>query len=227
MASKTRVIRYVFVERLVHMLAAIVFVYVLLTGLAFWTPGLYWIAVMLGGGFLSRLLHPWAGVLIFAIVLWMLALWHSDMRTTDADRAWRRSIFKYIRNEDRDVPSAGRFNYGQKIFFWAMVWGTLALIVSGFVLWMPDAVPREARVVRDIAVLIHAISALVVTGAFIVHVYMGVFVVPGSVEAIVHGDVSPEWARHHHALWAPRPGSGQADEMANQPSSAERVDSTR
>ena len=206
-STKPRLVRYTFLERAVHTLSALVFLYVLLTGLAFWTPGLYWIAVMLGGGFLSRLLHPWAGVVFFAIVLWMLALWHFDMRTTDADRTWRRSMLKYIRNEDRDIPAAGRFNYGQKIFFWAMVWGTLALIVSGFVLWFPDAFQAGAGVVREIAVLVHAVAALVVIGAFIVHVYMGVAVVPGSVEAIVRGDVSPEWARHHHRGWA--------DEMAN------------
>jgi formate dehydrogenase subunit gamma len=208
-----RVVRYTFRERAVHTLAAIVFIYVLLTGLAFWTPGLYWIAVALGGGFVSRLLHPWGGLLLFASVVWMLGMWHFDMRTTEADRAWRRSLMKYVRNDDREVPAAGRFNYGQKVFFWAMVWGTLALLISGIVLWIPDAIPPGARVIRDVAVLAHAIAALVVIGAFIVHVYMGVFVVPGSVDAIVGGTVTAEWARHHHRLWAPRRGSGQADEV--------------
>ncbi len=43
------------------------------------------------------------------------------------------------------MPPAGRFNYGQKIFFWVMAWGTLALVASGLVLWLPDAVPRCGR----------------------------------------------------------------------------------
>ena len=84
------IVRYTFAERSIHALAAIVFVYLLLTGLAFWTPGLFWLAEALGGGFLSRLLHPWAGVLFFAFVVWMLVIWTNDMRTTDADRQWRR-----------------------------------------------------------------------------------------------------------------------------------------
>jgi formate dehydrogenase subunit gamma len=195
-------IRYRFAERAMHMSAAVVFLYVLLTGLAFWTPGLYWLAALLGGGFLARMLHPWAGVLLFGIVVWMMVLWHDTMRTTDADRAWRRAMKYYIRNEDERVPPAGRFNYGQKVFFWTMVWGTIALLVSGFALWFPDVFPPSAALIREVAVLIHAISALVVIAAFIVHVYMGVFVVPGSVDAIVHGTVPPEWARHHHAAWA-------------------------
>jgi formate dehydrogenase subunit gamma len=206
-----RLIRYRFVERAVHTAAALIFLYVLLTGLAFWTPGLYWIATVLGGGFLARVLHPWAGLVLFAVVVWMLALWHTDMRTTDADRAWRRSMVKYIRNDDTGLAPAGRFNYGQKVFFWAMVWGTLALVVSGLVLWFPDAVPRTGRVIPEIAVLTHAIAALIVIAAFIVHIYMGVFVVPGSVEAIVRGDVTPEWARHHHGAWADDMAERRAD----------------
>ena len=196
------IVRYGFVERAVHVAAAIVFLYALLSGLAFWTPALYWIATLLGGGFLARLLHPWSGLLLFAIVLWMFALWRHDMRTTAVDRTWRRSMLRYMRNDDRGLVPVGRFNYGQKVFFWTMVWGSVALVVSGVVLWFPDAIPRAANGVRLLAVLVHAVAALVVIGAFIVHLYMGVFVVPGSVEAIVRGTVTPEWARHHHGAWA-------------------------
>lgn len=196
------IVRYRFVERAVHVVAAIVFLYALLSGLAFWTPALYWMAMLLGGGFLARMLHPWSGLVLFAIVIWMLALWHRDMRTTDVDRTWRKSMLRYMRNEDRDLVAVGRFNYGQKMFFWTMVWGLAALVVSGVVLWFPDAIPRTANAVRLLALLIHAVAALIVIGAFIVHVYMGVFVVPGSVDAIVRGTVTPEWARHHHGAWA-------------------------
>lgn len=213
MIRPDRVVRYTFGERAVHTLAAIVFIYLLLTGLAFWTPALYWIAVMLGGGFLSRLLHPWVGIGFSVLVAWMFVMWHFDMRTTDADRSWRRALGSYARNEDHLVPAAGRFNYGQKIFFWVMLWATLVLLLSGLVLWWPDTVPRDASLVREVAIVLHALSALVSIGAFIVHVYMGVFVVPGSVDAIVHGEVPREWAQHHHRLWADEvTGRGSIDE---------------
>jgi formate dehydrogenase subunit gamma len=42
---------------------------------------------------------------------------------------------------------------------------------------------------------------LITIGAFIVHVYMSVFLVPGSTNAMMHGYVSPAWARTHHRLW--------------------------
>jgi formate dehydrogenase subunit gamma len=199
-AGKARVVRYVFRERLVHGLAAVTFVYLLLTGLAFWTPALYWIAGVLGGGYLTRALHPIVGLVFGVVVLAMFLVWRRDMRTTDTDRAWRRAMLHYIRNEDARVPGAGRFNYGQKMMFWAMVWSSLALLVSGVVLWVPD-VMTPWRVARELAILVHAVASLVTLGAFIVHLYMGLAVVRGGLDAILHGEVTEAWARHHHPRW--------------------------
>ena len=199
--NERRIVRYRFGERMVHWAAAISYVYLLLTGLALWTPALYWIAVVLGGGFLTRALHPWVGVFFTGIVIWMWAMWRRDMRVTAADREWRAAMAQYIRNEDDRVPAAGRFNYGQKALFWLMVWGAVALLVSGLVLWVPDAVPVNLRVLRDAAILVHAVAALVTIGGFIVHLYMGIAVVPGGLSAITHGEVTEEWARHHHPRW--------------------------
>jgi formate dehydrogenase subunit gamma len=196
-----RIIRYTFNERLVHWAAAVSYVYLLLTGLALWTPALYWIAIVLGGGFLTRALHPIVGLFFAAITLWMWAMWRSAMRVNAADREWRKAMGHYMRNEDARMPQAGRFNYGQKALFWVMVLGALVLLISGLVLWFPDAVPRDLRVIRDAAILLHAVSALVTIGGFIVHLYMGIFVVPGGLSAMTHGEVTETWARHHHPVW--------------------------
>jgi formate dehydrogenase subunit gamma len=108
----------------------------------------------------------------------------------------------YMRNEDALVPPAGRFNFGQKQFFWLMVICGTALLFSGVVLWFIASIPRELQVVRYVAVLVHAIAALATIGGIIIHIYMGIAVVPDGLHAILHGDVSEQWARHHHALWA-------------------------
>ena len=113
----------------------------------------------------------------------------------------------YMRNEDALVPPAGRFNFGQKQFFWLMVVSGAALLISGIALWFTASIPRELQVVRYLAVLVHAVAALATNGGIIIHIYMGIAVVPGGLHAILHGDVSERWARHHHALWvaqAPR-----------------------
>lgn len=179
--------RYSFRERVVHFVVAVSFTYLLLTGLAFWSPAFYWIATMLGGGFLVRAMHPWAGVVLAVAVAVMYVSWHRVMRMTAADRQWRRSMWHYIRNEDDRMPAVDRFNYGQKMLFWTMAAATVVLLGSGVVLWFPQWIPASLSWVRQLAVLAHAIAALVGIGALIIHVYMGVLVVPGGVNAIVHG----------------------------------------
>lgn len=189
--------RYSFSERVLHAVVAASFTYLLLTGLAFWTPALYWIATVLGGGFLVRAMHPWVGVVFAAAVAVMFASWSRVMRITDADRTWRQSMWHYIRNEDDRMPAVERFNYGQKMLFWVMVAGALALLLSGLVLWVPHWVPAPLAILRQAAILVHATAALVVIGALIVHVYMGVVVVPGGM-AIIHGRTrQPDGAIRH------------------------------
>lgn len=204
MTNDARIVRYVFGERLVHAVAGLSYLYLLLTGLAFWTPGLYWLAIVLGGGYVSRVLHPWMGLVFSGALIWMFAIWHGEMRTTSEDRVWRKALRHYIRNEDVNVPGAWRFNYGQKLLFWLMVFGGAALLLSGLVLWFVDAIPWELRALRSVAIVVHAVAALATIGGFIIHVYMGVAVVPGGLSAMIHGEVSEEWARHHHPLWLAR-----------------------
>src|SRR3970040_786880 len=119
---------------MVHGFAAVSYVYLLLTGLAFWTPWLFWVAIALGGGYVSRMLHPWGGLVVCAALSAMYRQWRRDMGTTPEDRPWRQAMAHYVRNEDSKVPPAGRFNYGQKTLFWVMFLGGMALAASGAVM---------------------------------------------------------------------------------------------
>jgi formate dehydrogenase subunit gamma len=81
----------------------------------------------------------------------------------------------------------------------------VALLISGVVLWAISSVPGELAWVRHAAILVHSVSALATIGLFIVHLYMGIAVVPGGLSAIVRGEVTHDWARQHHSAWKPRP----------------------
>jgi formate dehydrogenase subunit gamma len=195
------VVRYTLHERLNHWLAALSYVYLLMSGLALYSPYLYWMATVLGGGPSVRFWHPWVGLVFFAVVLWMDRMWRRDMRITEADRRWTRDLRKYIENRDEELPPVARFNPGQKQFFWVMLVGAVVLLFTGIIMWIPEYIPASLSLVRSLAILLHVAAALVTIGAFIIHVYMGVFVVPGGLRAIVHGNVSADWARAHHPLW--------------------------
>ena len=198
------ILRYTLMERVVHWAAALTYGYVLLTGLAFYSPHLYWIATLLGGPATSRYWHPWVALVFMATLLWMLWAWRGDMRITAADREWSKEMEHYVKNEDEQLPPIDRFNLGQKYFFWVMLIAGFVLLVSGVALWIPEKIPWSMRAMRSAAILLHVAAALVTIGAFIIHVYMGTAVVRGGFTAIVRGEVSPAWAKMHHRLWYDR-----------------------
>ena len=196
-----RILRYTYAERLMHWLTALAYIYLLLTGLAFWSPRLYWLSMVLGGGPTSRLWHPIVGLLFCAALLWMLREWLPDMRKKAGDDGWNKTIGNYIRNEDDKVAPVGRFNPGQKQFFWVMFWGGAATLVSGVLLWFTEYIPWSLHWLRYLAILLHAVAALFTIGAFIIHVYMGTAVVRQGFSSVIRGEVSEDWAKTHHPLW--------------------------
>jgi len=193
-----RVLRYNFRERMIHWSAAVSYVYLLLTGLAFWSPWLSWIAVVLGGGWVSARLHPWAGLIFTFAVLLMYAQWADQMHETPADKAWWAAMNHYISNEDEQVPPAGRFNGGQKFLFWSFFWCGILLLLSGVVLWYPVQFPAAVRLV---AIFIHPVAALITIGLFMLHVYMGTAYERGAFGSVIRGDVSRAFAMRHHRTW--------------------------
>jgi formate dehydrogenase subunit gamma len=118
-------------------------------------------------------------------------------------------VENYVTNRDDPIPPQDRFNAGQKLFYWLMYYGAAALLITGLVMWFPEYVPRSVAWIRPLAVFLHVCAALATIGGFIIHVYMSVFTVPGSVTAMLFGYVSPGWARTHHGRWYARV-SGEA-----------------
>ena len=195
------ILRYQFHERLTHWIAAFSYIYLLLTGLAFWSPWLFWVAVILGGGPVSRMLHPWIGLIFVAGVFQMYGMWASQMGFTDVDRAWFKSMEHYIKNEDEQMPPAGRYNAGQKMLFWGFFICGILLLLSGVVLWFPEYIPWSWRYLRYIAVIVHPGAALLTIGLFLIHIYMGVFAERGAFGSVIRGDVTLAFAKRYHPGW--------------------------
>jgi formate dehydrogenase subunit gamma len=196
-----QIVRYTFRERLCHWINALAYSYAMLTGLALFTPHLYWIAAVLGGGPTIRFWHPWIGLIFFVTIFWMHALWRSDMVHTERDREWTKNVKYYIQNRDDMVPAQGRFNAGQKQFYWIMFWSAIVLLVTGIIMWIPETLSGSVHWLLPIIIFIHSAVALITIGAIIIHIYMGLWMTPGSLKAMMEGHVSRQWARVHHRLW--------------------------
>jgi formate dehydrogenase subunit gamma len=207
-----RILRYTLSERLHHWVGALFYIYCLITGLAFWSPYMYWLAAVVGGGPTARFWHPWFGLAFTFSMSWMYKMWRGDMVTTDADRRWKKAIKYYIENDDQHLPAEGRFNYGQKLFFWLMFYGVILLVISGVGLWFVESIPWSLRWLRYLAVTVHVSAALATIGGFIIHVYMGTAMVRGGFTSIIRGEVSTAWARTHHRLWYEQVTKGKSAE---------------
>ncbi|HXA86932.1 MAG TPA: formate dehydrogenase subunit gamma, partial [Candidatus Dormibacteraeota bacterium] len=162
---------------------------------------MYWLAAVLGGGPTIRFWHPWMGLVFMISIFWMHLKWKDDMVTTGEDRTWQKHLKDYVENRDDKMPPQHRFNAGQKQFWWIMLYGSLILLATGIVMWFPEKMPPNLHWVLPIVVFIHSATALVTIAGFLVHVYMSVFVTPGSMKAMLDGNVSTDWARTHHRLW--------------------------
>jgi formate dehydrogenase subunit gamma len=193
--------RYNFAERAYHWINAIAYTYLMLTGLAIFTPLAYWLAYVLGGPATTRYWHPWIGLVYLATVFWMHRMWKRDMQKIPEDEQWSKNIRAYAENRDELMPPQGRFNAGQKKFWWVMLYCTFILLITGIIMWIPERMPRELHWVLPITVFIHSATALITIAAFIIHVYMSVWVTPGSTKAMIEGHVSTTWARTHHRIW--------------------------
>jgi formate dehydrogenase subunit gamma len=196
-----RVLRYPFAERLNHWIAAGSYIYLLLTGLAFWSPWCFWIAVLLGGGQISRTLHPWVGLFFFYAVARMYGYWAPQMKSTDDDARWWKSLRFYIQNQDEKMPPAGRYNAGQKALFWSFFYCAIVLLLTGLVLWLPENIPWSFRWVRYISIFLHPVAALVTIANFMIHIYMSVFAERGAFGSVIRGDVSLAFAKRFHPAW--------------------------
>jgi formate dehydrogenase subunit gamma len=179
-------------------MTALSFLYAAFTGLSLWSPPLFWLSSLFGGGEAVRRWHPWGGV-AFAIALGlMFRSWAKDMRLDSDDREWLRQAHRYAVHDEKGLPEAGRFNAGQKTLFWVQSLAALLLFTSGVVLFWPDAMPRGLRLT---AVLVHPSAAVVAIAGILLHIYMGTAAVPGALRGMIQGSVPEAWARAHHPRW--------------------------
>jgi formate dehydrogenase subunit gamma len=186
--------------RAVHWAVALFFILSLLTGFAIFSPWLYaWIAPVFGGGALTRLLHPWFALAFCAAFLLQMIDWLRPMRWNGSDSRWLRRIRQYATNVEKlESEEVGKFNAGQKLWFWAIVFSSIIFLLTGFVMWWPEVF---GRTLMWIAYFFHDVAALVMLGGFIIHFYETTAQQPGTFRSMTRGTVTDAWAWTHHPAW--------------------------
>lgn len=114
------------------------------------------------------------------------------------DREWLSNIWDYITHSGKKLPEIGRFDPGQKMFFWLMVLAGFLLLVSGVPMWFPEKFSWNVKLV---SIFIHEVASTAAIGGMIAHIYMGALGVPGALGAMTRGRVTHEWTKTHHPRW--------------------------
>jgi formate dehydrogenase subunit gamma len=189
--------RYSLFERIVHWVVGVTFVYLLLSGMALAYPRMAWLANGLGGGQTMRAAHPWVGVVFTAGLLVMVFMWAGAMRFEKDDQEWLRRLKQYTRTGHTGLDT-GRYNAGQKGYYWVVLAFGAVLLVTGIPLWFPW---MAGAGVRQAARIIHNLAYLVMLAGFMIHVYMSTVMFPGTVSGMTSGKVTRRWASWHHPRW--------------------------
>jgi formate dehydrogenase subunit gamma len=192
--------RYTVGARINHWITAINLILLAISGLALFHPRLYFLTALFGGGEMTRMIHPWIGVVLFFsftglfIRFWRLNLWKAE------DGTWMRRIRDVLTKHDENMPELGKYNAGQKLVFWGMATLIIILILSGLVAWDQYFSQYTTLWQKRVAILVHSVAAIIAILIWIAHVYAAIWV-RGTVRGMVRGSVTGGWAWRYHRKW--------------------------
>lgn len=168
------------IERWQHIVLVASFVVLLATGL----PAMF----DRGAG------HAWRGILHRAAALVFIGnfAWHvlytlltergrRNLRDRRPRRQDGRDLLSVFRRRAPD-PEFGRFGFAEKFEYWSLVWGSIVMIATGFLMWFPGLSLRLFPLaLHQVFVVVHgyeailAFAAILIWHMYTVHLKPGVF----------------------------------------------------
>ena len=225
--SGVRLLRFNALERLVHWTTATAFIVLAITGLNF-IFGKRLLMPLIGPEAFStwsiwaKYAHDFVSWAFMLGVLIMLVVWVWDNLPDRYDANWLKSGGGMFDKSNRTHPPAGRFNTGQKLIFWAVVLGGIALSVSGIYMLFPFSFADVNGM--QTAQYVHATVGVLMIGVIIAHIYIGTLGMEGAYDAMGSGTVDLNWAKEHHSAWVEeqqRKASGRVPPPHTAPEPAE------
>ncbi|PRY23076.1 formate dehydrogenase gamma subunit [Aliiruegeria haliotis] len=124
-------------------------------------------------------------------------------------------------------PPAGKFNAGQKLIFWSVMFLSVCVVATGLSLLMPFRAPvfeglfgwinslgmlplvgladlpaaLSPQQEMQYTQLAHAVFAFLFMAMIIGHIYIGTLGMEGAFDAMGSGYVEEQWAKEHHSIW--------------------------
>jgi len=188
-------------DRALHWYVGISFIVLAITGLSLIFGRSVLIPLLGKEGFaawaqLAKPVHDYLALPFLVGFALMLLIWIPRNIFRSHDFQWMKTLGGLIR---KDHPPAGYMNGGEKVFFWILFFGGIALMVSGFYLLFPNL--GWERNAMQLSHIVHTVSGLFLIAVSLGHIYLGSVGVEGVLEGMVNGDVDEGFAKQHHNLW--------------------------
>jgi hypothetical protein len=215
--GELRLTRWMRLQHLVNMVLFFVLAY---TGFVHRFPDAFWswpFRLFEAGGSIRGILHRVAGWLFIGLFLVHLSTLVGTVRGRQEMKAlWLRwhdlrdalAMFAYNLGLRPQPPPHRRWTYIEKSEYWALIWGSVVMILTGVMLLFTETALRLwPKVWHDLAQVIHYYEALLATLAIVVwHFYWTIF-------DPREYPMNPAWLIGRKAI-PPPPAGGHADQGA-------------
>ena len=204
-------------ERIQHITMAVSFILLVITGFMLRFPDSWWVSHIRDlseDAFIYRsILHR-----IAAVAMTSISLYHifylaftirgrqllKDMLPKYQDFKDALAVAKYNLGFSKSKPKLDRFSYVEKAEYWALIWGTIVMSATGFIMWFDNTfIGMFTKLGYDVARTIHYYEAWLAFLAIVVwHFYFVIFnpdVYPISL-AWIKGTITEEEMAEEHAL---------------------------
>ena len=205
-------VRFTISERVEHWIFITSFIILGITGMVqrySESPISKWIVSLVGGIENLRWLHHAAAIATMLIVIYHIGalgyrIYVNRARLTmlpvlnDITNVYH--AFLYYIGRRKEPPQQGRYTFEEKVEYWAVVWGTLIMAITGFMMWNPIAttkfLPGQFVPAAKVAHSLEAVLAIL--SILIWHMYQ-VFIRHFN-KSMYSGKISEEEMLHDHPL---------------------------
>lgn len=183
-------LRFSFNETIQHHILAVTFITLAYTGFALKYPLAWWSYPFM---LLDREGMDWRGVFhkSAAVIFVIVAIYHvffviitkrgrSQLREFVPTKKDLKDFFllqKYNLGQSQEKPKFGRYNYIEKMEYWALMWGAAVMIITGSMLTFENLIMRYLpKWALDLATAVHFYEAVLATFAILVwHFYFVIY----------------------------------------------------
>lgn len=167
----------------------------------------------------GKYVHNYIAFAFMAGLVLIFVLWVRDNLWDRYDWGWIKKGGGLLFPTEH--PPAGKFNFGQKTMFWAVIGFGLILTVTGLNLLFPFAIVDLQQM--QWMQVIHGAASQIICMLMVAHIYIGTVGMEDAFRSMTTGYVDENWAKEHHRAWYDEVKSAEQRHTSPSPEDGVRV----